>query len=397
MKKDNIWSRRALAGAVAVSCLAFAFSPSSYAATKPAAAPVAPPAAAAAKAMPTIVSVANPHNIDVESGTMPVLPKTVKATMSDGTVVDKAVTWSAPSSADYYKSIEGDFEALQGTVDGYAKKVELDIFVEPAIVFDIQDFNTRLYQVESGITPELPATTKVTWSNGQTTNETVKWDLSAKPYRLRAGGYFIITGTVLGKHKVHTNLSVYPATIDSIVNDVDVTTTVGQAPKLPEHMSVIWSNADVTSEPVVWNKIDAKSYAKTGTFKVEGTIKGTADPAEVTVTVKAAPVAPVAPATPAEKTPAKKDASTQTPAKEDMPKKDMSKKDMPKKEMAKKAVAKKDMAKKADPKKVVKKASHKAVSHAKLAKTGAEILPISIVSVLVLALGIGLAYARKRA
>jgi Predicted peptidase len=94
------------------------------------------------------------------------------------------------------------------------------------------------------------------------------------------------------------------------IKEVSVTTTAGKAPVLPDKVKVdIRHNATgVASEEraVVWDAVDPASYAKPGTFTVQGTVEGIVEKAVAKVTVRqrssSPPYVPPAPA-PAEPEP----------------------------------------------------------------------------------------------
>ncbi|MDO5722793.1 MAG: Ig-like domain-containing protein, partial [Flaviflexus sp.] len=121
-----------------------------------------------------IVSVADPAGVTTESGTAPVLPDMVTATYDDDSVKDVEVTWDAIDEAQYSAREGGQF-TVNGTVAGWDNPVTITVTVNPATITGV-DPETTDHTVESGEKPELPETTTATWSNGDTTEETITWD-----------------------------------------------------------------------------------------------------------------------------------------------------------------------------------------------------------------------------
>ena len=64
-------------------------------------------------------------------------------------------------------------------------------------------------------------------------------------------------------------------TIQSLQDQVSISTQVGQAPILPAQVEATYSDGSKVMVNVRWNSIAASQYAQVGTFRVEGTIEGT--------------------------------------------------------------------------------------------------------------------------
>lgn len=237
----------------------------------------------------SITAVDNPQQMTVASGTTQLdLPKTVHATFDNGTSRDVAVTWTDLSAEQkgILASRKGGVITLNGTVAGWDKPLTLTINVTPATVASVElspaDTNVT---TPSGTAPALAKTGKVTWSNGDTTQEPVTWDaIDKSKYSPREGGEFDVNGTLAGK-PVTAHVTVLPATVTSVKELSPVTTEAKQAPQLPKTAEVTWSNGDTTQEPVTWN-ISESDYAKRGEKQINGTIlTGTKNEQKVSVTL----------------------------------------------------------------------------------------------------------------
>lgn len=76
-----------------------------------------------------------------------------------------------------------------------------------------------------------------------------------------------------------------PRTIDSLV-PAEVTTKAGTAPVLPLTVKALNSDDTTSQVSVTWDAIDPASYARSGSFTVNGTVEGTVIKAAANVTVE---------------------------------------------------------------------------------------------------------------
>ena len=106
-------------------------------------------------------------------GGSPELPATVEVTWSNGDVTDEPVTWGGADT-----SQPGAVE-VQGAVEGLADPVvaEVEVKAPEATAVELPDAEAQTLEVESGAVPDLPATVQVSWSDGQTSEEPVVWDV----------------------------------------------------------------------------------------------------------------------------------------------------------------------------------------------------------------------------
>lgn len=218
------------------------------------------------------------QKITTETKVAPVLPSTVSAGWSNGDTTDEHVTWDKVPASEY--SQPGTFTVL-GTVSGYSTKATLTVTVMEAkpIKTDSVKITT-----DSGVMPNLPTSVTTYYSNGTTGQSAVVWPSVQRPeYCQRSGGSFTVTGWLTSNTavKVTAAVTVRAATI-ARVDDVSVSTMVGNAPRLPATVRVTWSNGDVTEEKVTWDAVPPSRYAQTGTFTVQGSL---ADGSRITASV----------------------------------------------------------------------------------------------------------------
>ena len=119
------------------------------------------------------VSAQAPQAQEVWVGGEPALPETVAVTWSNGDVTDEPVAWGAADT-----SQPGALE-VQGTVEGLADPVAATVEVKApeATAVEVSDAAAQALEVEPGAVPDLPATVQVSWSDGQTSEEPVVWDV----------------------------------------------------------------------------------------------------------------------------------------------------------------------------------------------------------------------------
>ena len=119
------------------------------------------------------VSAQAPQAQEVWVGGAPELPETVAVTWSNGDVTDEPVSWGAADT-----SRPGALE-VQGAVEGLADPVvaTVDVKAPEAVSAELSDVEAQTLEVEPGAVPDLPATVQVSWSDGQTSEESVVWDV----------------------------------------------------------------------------------------------------------------------------------------------------------------------------------------------------------------------------
>ena len=110
---------------------------------------------------------------EVWVGGEPALPETVAVTWSNGDVTDEPVSWGAADT-----SRPGTVE-VEGSVEGLADPVvaEVEVKAPEATAVEVSDAEAQALEVEPGVVPDLPATVQVSWSDGQTSEEPVVWDV----------------------------------------------------------------------------------------------------------------------------------------------------------------------------------------------------------------------------
>lgn len=230
----------------------------------------------------TIASVAPIADVTTPSGTAPTLPGQVEVTWSDNSTSTGAIAWDAVDEASYKVrtggefSVHGTVSATPGSGEGAANAtadVSVRVIVSPATATAVEQ--PAGVSTAAKTAPTLPATARVTWSNGDVTDEAVTWD-AINPSFYENVGTFTASGKVSSTGqgvscKVTVKAAAAAATAVS-AKAVDVTTTAGVAPQLPASVEVTWSDGTTTKEVVSWNAVSASAYAQAGSFDVTGSI-----------------------------------------------------------------------------------------------------------------------------
>ena len=214
----------------------------------------------------------------------PTLPSQADFTWSNGDKTKETITWETIPETQYASA--GTF-MVNGTALNQNVTVKVNVVVATVSkVAPVSEVTT-----ESGVAPTLPASTEVTWSNGQKTTENIAWDaIKPEQYSPREGGSFTVKGTVVGE-PITVQVKVNPATIGLVtVDPTQVETESGTAPKLPETATVALSNGESTSETIAWADNDGYTVREGGSYDQAGTVFNGAKPVSVKVTVKPAKV-----------------------------------------------------------------------------------------------------------
>ena len=146
-------------------------------------------AAAAATAVST-----KAVDVTTTAGIAPQLPASVEVTWSDGTTTKEVVSWNAVSASAYAQAGSFDVTGSIATASGVQATAHVTVTALTAVraVLDNSVISTT-----EGVAPTLPATARVTWSNGKTTTETISWN-AVDPALYAKAGTFDVKGTAAG-------------------------------------------------------------------------------------------------------------------------------------------------------------------------------------------------------
>lgn len=208
-----------------------------------------------AKAIVTVQGISSVENASVatKSTVAPNLPAMVKVTWTDKSTSTEKVTWSALKPTDYTSNAK-KVVTVSGTVAKTNLKSKLFLTVHA-----ITSVSKPAISTKSGTAPALPATVKATWTDGSTTNETVKWSaVRATDYTSHTKKAFQVSG-VVSKTNLTSTASVTVHAITRL-SSPSVSTKTGIAPLLPTGVTAIWSDGTTTVEKVTWSALKAVDY-----------------------------------------------------------------------------------------------------------------------------------------
>ncbi|WP_165777241.1 Ig-like domain-containing protein [Bifidobacterium primatium] len=254
---------------------------------------------------------ATPASVDTIAGTKPKLDDiNATVTYTDGSTTINTVKWDAIDASKYAN--EGTFTAT-GTVldttvnaraagnplldkDGKQLTVKVTVNVKARAITAVTATSDITIDSAKTAPDNLTGSAIVKWNDGTTETRTgIKLTLPDGWNTKRESHIVTATGRVADwDEDVPFNVTVKAATIESVEDPADRSTTEGVVPPLPESAKVTWSNGDSSSEPVVWNEPEnfKDLLDKAGdTVTVNGAIKGYPDKkVTVKITVTAATI-----------------------------------------------------------------------------------------------------------
>lgn len=146
-----------------------------------------------AKVVAKITGVENPKDVTTYEGKAPNLPQRVTVKWDNNTTSEEVVTWDKIDASKYKKA--GNF-SVNGTVKGYTGTVKVNV----KVLGVRSNAPVTTVNTSTNVPPKLPATVKVTWSDGSQTTEAVTWDTPqfqqyAKAGTFNVNGYLKSSGT----------------------------------------------------------------------------------------------------------------------------------------------------------------------------------------------------------
>ena len=169
-----------------------------------------------------VVNVSYDGEVTTASGTAPSLPLKARITFYDGSEKDYNINWNT-----YDESLYKTRNASQFTVTGSISDLQLTtnciVNVEAANITHIDELSNKTVIIGSALS--LPATVSVTWSNGDHTNEVIKWD-NYDDNALKYVHTFSLKGYVYNNTIIQT-VHVKDASITSVSVPAVVSTTAG--------------------------------------------------------------------------------------------------------------------------------------------------------------------------
>ena len=225
-----------------------------------------------------VVNVSYDGEVTTASGTAPSLPLKARITFYDGSEKDYNIDWNT-----YDESLYKTRNASQFTVTGSISDLQLTtnciVNVEAAKITHIDELSNKTVIIGSALS--LPATASVTWSNGDHTNEVIKWD-NYDGNALKYVHTFSLKGYVYNSTIIQT-VHVKDASITSVSVPAVVSTTVGVEAELPQYATVKYSNKTSKKVKIIW---DNQVFNEPGKYTVYGKLSHSTHKVSIRVEVK---------------------------------------------------------------------------------------------------------------
>lgn len=225
-----------------------------------------------------VVNVSYDGEVTTASGTAPSLPLKARITFYDGSDKDYNIDWNT-----YDESLYKTRNASQFTVTGSISDLQLTtnciVNVEAAKITHIDELSNKTVIIGSALS--LPATASVTWSNGDHTNEVIKWD-NYDGNALKYVHTFSLKGYVYNSTIIQT-VHVKDASVTSVSVPAVVSTTAGVEAELPQYATVRYSNKTSKKVKIIW---DNQVFNEPGKYTVYGKLSHFTHKVSIRVEVK---------------------------------------------------------------------------------------------------------------
>lgn len=225
-----------------------------------------------------VVNVSYDGEVTTASGTAPSLPLKARITFYDGSEKDYNIDWNT-----YDESLYKTRNASQFTVTGSISDLQLTtnciVNVEAAKITHIDELSNKTVIIGSALS--LPATASVTWSNGDHTNEVIKWD-NYDGNALKYVHTFSLKGNVYNSTIIQT-VHVKDASVTSVSVPAVVSTTAGVEAELPQYATVRYSNKTSKKVKIIW---DNQVFNEPGKYTVYGKLSHSTHKVSIRVEVK---------------------------------------------------------------------------------------------------------------
>lgn len=225
-----------------------------------------------------VVNVSYDGEVTTASGTAPSLPLKARITFYDGSEKDYNIDWNT-----YDESLYKTRNASQFTVTGSISDLQLTtnciVNVEAAKITHIDELSNKTVIIGSALS--LPATASVTWSNGDHTNEVIKWD-NYDGNALKYVHTFSLKGYVYNSTIIQT-VHVKDASVTSVSVPAVVSTTAGVEAELPQYATVRYSNKTSKKVKIIW---DNQVFNEPGKYTVYGKLSHSTHKVSICVEVK---------------------------------------------------------------------------------------------------------------
>lgn len=225
-----------------------------------------------------VVNVSYDGEVTTASGEAPSLPLQAEVTFYDGSEKEYDIDWNT-----YDESLYKTRNASQFTVTGSIKDLQVTtsciVNVEAAKITHIGDLANKTVTIGEALS--LPATASVTWSNGDQSNEIIRWD-NYDNNALKYVHTFSLNGHIYDQTITQT-VHVKYASVTSVSVPAVVSTTTGVEAQLPQYATVTYSNKTTKKVKINW---DNKVFNEPGKYTVYGKLSQSTRKVSIRVEVK---------------------------------------------------------------------------------------------------------------
>lgn len=225
-----------------------------------------------------VVNVSYDGEVTTASGEAPSLPLQAEVTFYDGSEKEYDIDWNT-----YDESLYKTRNASQFTVTGSIKDLQVTtsckVNVEAAQITHIDDLSNKTVIIGTALS--LPATASVTWSNGDQSNEIIRWD-NYDDNALKYVHTFSLKGYVYNQTVTQT-VHVKDASVTSVSVPAVVSTTTGVEAQLPQYATVTYSNKTTKKVKINW---DNQVFNEPGKYTVYGKLSQSTRKVSIRVEVK---------------------------------------------------------------------------------------------------------------
>lgn len=225
-----------------------------------------------------VVNVSYDGEVTTASGTAPSLPLKARITFYDGSEKDYNIDWNTYDES-LYKTRNASQFIVTGSISDLQLTTNCIVNVEAAKITHIDELSNKTVIIGSALS--LPATASVTWSNGDHTNEVIKWD-NYDGNALKYVHTFSLKGYVYNSTIIQT-VHVKDASVTSVSVPAVVSTTAGVEAELPQYATVRYSNKTSKKVKIIW---DNQVFNEPGKYTVYGKLSHSTHKVSIRVEVK---------------------------------------------------------------------------------------------------------------
>lgn len=225
-----------------------------------------------------VVNVSYDGKVTTASGEAPSLPLKAKVTFYDGSEKEYNIDWNTFDES-LYKTRNASQFTVTGSIADLQVTTSCIVNVEAAKITHIDDLANKTVTIGEALS--LPATASVTWSNGDQSNEIIRWD-NYDNNALKYVHTFSLNGHIYDQTITQT-VHVKYASVTSVSVPAVVYTTTGVEAQLPQYATVSYSNKTSKKVKIIW---DNQIFNEAGKYTVYGKLYQSTRKVSIRVEVK---------------------------------------------------------------------------------------------------------------